>query len=158
MPRITAFRAVDVRYDLQQGAGSDAVHTDPQYGYGVTLLETDAGITGSGLNYTLGGGTNLVCEAIKLLVEPVIGRDIAGSDTAIGRSRKTPDVWSMPGLPPEAEGWLAGSRPRRPPGQNACSLSAHFQVTCQACSECRRRPAPGAPGCRRFHYGSTHGR
>ena len=76
MPVITGFRAVDVRYDLEQGAGSDAVHTDPQYGYGVTLLETDGGITGTGLTYTLGGGTNLVCEAVKLLVEPVIGRDI----------------------------------------------------------------------------------
>jgi L-fuconate dehydratase len=64
MPHITGFRSVDVRYDLKDGAGSDAVHTDPQYGYGVTLLETDRGITGTGLTYTLGGGTDLICMAI----------------------------------------------------------------------------------------------
>ncbi len=88
MPTITTFRAVDVRYDLQEGAGSDAVHTDPQYGYGVTLLETDAGISGTGLNYTLGGGTNLVCEAIKLLVEPVIGRDVEELMAEFGRVQR----------------------------------------------------------------------
>jgi len=75
-PVITSFRTVDARFTLKEGAGSDAVHTDPQYGYGVTLLETDRGITGTGLTYTLGGGTNLVCEAIKLLIDPCIGRDI----------------------------------------------------------------------------------
>jgi L-fuconate dehydratase len=73
---IKSFRTVDARFDLGQGAGSDAVHTDPQYGYAVTLLESDSGLSGTGITYTLGGGTNLVCKAIELLIDPLIGRDI----------------------------------------------------------------------------------
>jgi L-fuconate dehydratase len=73
---ISGFHTIDKRYDLDPGAGSDAVHIDPQYGYGVTILETDTGLSGTGITYTLGGGTNLVCAAIELLVQPIIGREI----------------------------------------------------------------------------------
>jgi len=73
---ITGYRTRDFRAALPEGAGSDAVHTDPEYGYGVTLLHTDRGITGTGLTYTLGGGTELVCQAIELLIEPVLGRNV----------------------------------------------------------------------------------
>jgi len=73
---ITAAELYDARYDLPDGAGTDAVHTDPQYGYAVTLLKTDGPLTGTGITYTLGGGTNLICEAIRLLIEPLLGRDI----------------------------------------------------------------------------------
>ena len=76
MTTISSFRTADLRFDLPPGAGSDAVHTDPQYGYAVTLLEADDGQVGTGINYTLGGGTNLVCSAIKLLVEPILGQEI----------------------------------------------------------------------------------
>jgi L-fuconate dehydratase len=88
MARITGFRAVDVRYDLKDGAGSDAVHIDPQYGYGVTLLETDGGLSGTGLTYTLGGGTNLICEAINLLIEPLIGREVEELMSQFGRVQR----------------------------------------------------------------------
>lgn len=76
LPVITRFETHDVRYDLPGGAGSDAVHTDPQYGYAVTLLHADTSLMGTGFAFTLGEGTNLICEAIKLLVEPLIGRDL----------------------------------------------------------------------------------
>ncbi len=76
MTTITGYRTRDFRAALPEGAGSDAVHTDPEYGYGVTLLHTDRGITGTGLTYTLGGGTELVCQAIELLIEPVLGRNV----------------------------------------------------------------------------------
>jgi L-fuconate dehydratase len=52
------------------------VHTDPQYGYAVTLVHGDDGQVGTGITYTLGGGTNLVCEAIELLAQPIVGKDI----------------------------------------------------------------------------------
>ena len=67
MPTIQSIETRDFRKQLEAGAGSDAVHTDPQYGYGVTLLKTDNGLTGSGIAYTLGSGTNLVCDAIQIL-------------------------------------------------------------------------------------------
>jgi len=73
---IASAEIYDARYDLPEGAGTDAVHTDPQYGYAVTLLKTDGPLHGTGITYTLGGGTNLICEAIRLLVEPLLGRDI----------------------------------------------------------------------------------
>ena len=76
MPTITRVKAVDARFDLHDGAGSDAIHTDPQYGYGVTIIETDSGVRGSGIAYTLGGGTNLVCDAIEQLSRSLVGRDV----------------------------------------------------------------------------------
>ena len=76
MTTITSAEIYDVRYDLPPGAGTDAIHTDPQYGYAVTLLKTDGPLTGSGFTFTLGGGTNLICDAIRLLIEPLMGRDI----------------------------------------------------------------------------------
>lgn len=74
--KITRIETADRRFDLPPGAGSDAVHTVPQYGYAVTLLTTETGITATGITYTLGAGTHLICEAIKLLSAPLIGREI----------------------------------------------------------------------------------
>ena len=68
--------AHDLRFNLPAGAGSDAVHTDPQYGYAVTCLGTDGPLAGTGIAYTLGGGTNLVAGAIELLAQPLVGREI----------------------------------------------------------------------------------
>ena len=39
MPAIQSIETRDFRRQLEDGAGSDAVHTNPQYRYGVTLLE-----------------------------------------------------------------------------------------------------------------------
>ena len=88
MSRIRELRTIDARFPLEDGAGSDAVHTDPQYGYAVTVLTTDDSMTGTGITYTLGGGTNLVCEAIKLLAEPVMGLDIESAMAQFGQQQK----------------------------------------------------------------------
>ena len=66
----------DRRFQLEQGAGADAVHTDPQYAYAVCRLETDRNKSGTGLAFTLGHGNDLVCKAIEYLAEPVKGNDI----------------------------------------------------------------------------------
>ncbi len=77
MPTISRIEADDRRFELPAGAGSDAVHTDPQYGYAVTRLITeDGGHSGTGIAYTLGGGTNLVRDAVELLAAPLLGREI----------------------------------------------------------------------------------
>lgn len=76
MPTISRIQSLDARFDLHDGAGSDAIHTDPQYGYGVTRIHTDTGLNSTGIAYTLGGGTNLVCTAIDLLAAPLIGKEI----------------------------------------------------------------------------------
>ena len=69
--------AEDQRFDLLDGAGTDAVHKDPQYGYGVTRITTECNkFLGTGIAYTLGGGTELVRDAIKLLSRDLVGKDI----------------------------------------------------------------------------------
>lgn len=73
---ITSIDIKDKRFHLADGVGSDATHTTPQYAYAVCLLRTDAGVTGSGLAFTLGAGTDLVCKAIEYLAGPLKGRDI----------------------------------------------------------------------------------
>jgi L-fuconate dehydratase len=65
----------DARFDLEEGAGSDAMHGKPQYGYAVTTLAAGQ-LRGTGLAYTLGDGTDLICHAIRILSEHVIGQDI----------------------------------------------------------------------------------
>lgn len=86
---IKEVHAEDRRYDLLDGAGSDAIHKDPQYGYGVTKLITEGEISGTGIAYTLGGGTSLVSSAIKLLSEPLIGQDIEELMSDFGAFQKS---------------------------------------------------------------------
>lgn len=75
MPSIEDVTAADLRYTLPRGAGSDAVHTDPQYCLAVTRLRCGAH-RGTGFALTLGEGNRLVCEAIEMLAAPLIGRDL----------------------------------------------------------------------------------
>ena len=62
---ITAVSPRDARFQLKPGEGVDAIHSNPQYAYAVTLLHTDAGLQGVGLALTLGAGTEMVCDAIR---------------------------------------------------------------------------------------------
>jgi L-fuconate dehydratase len=73
---ISKVRTQDARFHLEGGAGSDALHTDPQYAYAVTVLETDKAIAGTGFVLTLGQGNQLVTEAIELLAEGLVGMEI----------------------------------------------------------------------------------
>ncbi|WP_263365487.1 enolase C-terminal domain-like protein [Edaphobacter bradus] len=66
----------DARYKLPAGAGTDAVHTDPEYCMAVTLLGSDHGLCGTGIALTLGEGNRLVCEAIEMLARPLAGLEI----------------------------------------------------------------------------------
>src|ERR1700723_3761156 len=72
--RISTF---DARYSLPPGAGSDAVHTDPEYCLAVTQLgSTEGRLCGIGFALTLGNGNRLVCEAIEMLSQQLLGRPI----------------------------------------------------------------------------------
>ncbi len=68
--------AFDMRYPLSDGAGSDAIHTDPEYCLAVTQLHSSGGKTSTGITLTLGEGNRLVCDAIELLAMPLVGVDI----------------------------------------------------------------------------------
>ena len=68
--------STDTRFELQNGAGSDAVHTTPVYAYAVCKLHTDSPLEGIGLAFTLGTGNKLVCDAIDYLVKHIEGKEI----------------------------------------------------------------------------------
>ncbi len=73
---IKSIEAADRRYDLKNGAGSDAVHTNPQYAYAVAKLTDDDGTAGTGLAFTLGEGNDLVCKAAAFYASRLKGQDI----------------------------------------------------------------------------------
>lgn len=73
---IRRIEAKDVRFPLPAAAGTGATHSGSEYAYAVTLLHDANGRQGCGLALTLGKGNNLVCDAIQLLAEPLIGLEI----------------------------------------------------------------------------------
>lgn len=73
---ITSTHSFDARYQLPAGAGSDAVHSNPEYCLAVTLLKTSTDLTGCGIVLTLGAGNQIVCELIDLLAGDLAGREI----------------------------------------------------------------------------------
>jgi L-fuconate dehydratase len=74
--RINSLETRDVRFPLEPGAGSDAVHSGAEYAFATTLLASDEKVFGTGIVLTLGLGNQLVCEAIEWLGQGLIGRDI----------------------------------------------------------------------------------
>lgn len=73
---IQSIHAIDARFSLPEGAGSDAMHTSPVYAMSLTHLKTESGPTGVGFALTLGDGNRLVCEAIRMLAQPLLGQPI----------------------------------------------------------------------------------
>jgi L-fuconate dehydratase len=78
----------DKRFELATGAGSDAIHKDPQYSYAVTQL-TENGKTGTGLAFTLGAGNELVCSAAKFYADTLKGIEIEELMGNFGQTFKT---------------------------------------------------------------------
>ena len=91
----------DARFRLPPGAGTDAVHTNSEYSFAVTLLTGEGGLRGTGIVLTLGEGNRLVCEAIELLARPLAGIAIEELMSDFGReSRKLADDPSLRWLGP----------------------------------------------------------
>ena len=89
---IQSVSTVDARFALPEGAGTDSVHTSPQYCMAVTRLAGDGQISGTGIALTLGDGNRLVCEAIDLLAKPLAGLEINELMSNFGRfSRRLAD-------------------------------------------------------------------
>lgn len=88
MPTITKVTTRDARFPLPPGTGGDAVHVDPVYSYATTRLHTDGDLSGTGLTFTLGTGNDLVCRAVELLAEPLVGRDVEELMSQWGRVSK----------------------------------------------------------------------
>ncbi|MGA7522620.1 MAG: enolase C-terminal domain-like protein [Acidobacteriaceae bacterium] len=75
--RITGVRVIDLRFPTsRESIGSDAVNKDPDYSAAYCILETNQGLRGYGLTFTLGRGTELCCEALRYLSRCVQGRTL----------------------------------------------------------------------------------
>src|SRR3954468_22509133 len=79
MPRIVRAVTYDVRFPTSRsGAGSDAMNHDPDYSAAYVALVTDdpGGITGHGLTFTIGRGTEVCVAAIEALAPHVVGKTV----------------------------------------------------------------------------------
>jgi len=72
---IESIQTRDIRIPLPDGAGSDAVHSQSEYGFAVTMLRI-GNLCGTGLVLTMGAGTETVCRTIELLAESLVGAEI----------------------------------------------------------------------------------
>jgi L-fuconate dehydratase len=74
---ITDVRVIDLRFPTsREQIGSDAVNKDPDYSAAYCILETDAGLEGHGLTFTLGRGTELCVSALRYLATFAVGRTL----------------------------------------------------------------------------------
>lgn len=76
--KIVSCRARDIRFPTsRQADGSDAMNPNPDYSAAYVTLETDGGLEGNGLTFTLGKGNELCVAAVQALAPLVIGRSMA---------------------------------------------------------------------------------
>ena len=76
MSRIIGVEAYDVRFPTSRTfAGSDAMHSAPDYSAAYVILRTDArdGLEGHGLTFTIGRGTEVCIAAVNALAPIVVG-------------------------------------------------------------------------------------
>jgi L-fuconate dehydratase len=77
--RIVRAVTYDIRFPTSvDAAGSDAMNPDPDYSAAYVALETDdpGGLTGHGLTFTIGRGTEVCVAAIEALLPHVVGATI----------------------------------------------------------------------------------
>ncbi len=84
--KITSARVIDLRIPTSDNLlGSDPFHTDPDYSSAVLHLETDGGLRGVSVVFTIGAGTDWICHGIEDLCQLVIG-------TTLEDFSKSPDT------------------------------------------------------------------
>lgn len=78
MVTITDLRTVDVRFPTSKTLyGSDAMNIDPEYSVAYVILSTDdETLTGHGLAFTIGRGTEIICATMRSLARLVVGLDL----------------------------------------------------------------------------------
>ncbi len=72
--KIVEVEVRDIRFPTSRSrAGSDAMHTDPDYSATYVTLRTDGSLEGHGLTFTVGRGNELCVAAVHALTPLVIG-------------------------------------------------------------------------------------
>jgi L-fuconate dehydratase len=76
--KLTSLTVTDLRFPTSRTqAGTDAMHTDPDYSAAYVVLGTDAGLEGHGLTFTIGRGNEVCALAIEAFRPLVVGRRLA---------------------------------------------------------------------------------
>lgn len=79
MTRITAAEVYDIRFPTSQSLdGSDAMYQDPDYSAAYITLKTNhpEGLDGNSLVFTIGRGTELCVEAIRMHLPKIVDRSL----------------------------------------------------------------------------------
>jgi L-fuconate dehydratase len=72
--KIVDLRSIDLRFPTARAAiGTDAMHPDPDYSAAYVTLQTDAGLEGHGLTFTIGRGNEICVAAIDAFRHLVVG-------------------------------------------------------------------------------------
>jgi L-fuconate dehydratase len=75
--KISDLSVLDLRFPTSRDqVGSDAVHTDPDYSAAYVVLNTDVGLEGHGLTFTVGRGNEVCAAAIEAFRHLVVGRNL----------------------------------------------------------------------------------
>ena len=76
--KITAAHVIDLRVPTSDDLlGSDPFHKEPDYSSAVLKLETDGGLTGVSVVFTVGAGTDWICHGIEDLCQLVVGTTLS---------------------------------------------------------------------------------
>ena len=76
MPEIHRITTEIKEFPLEEGDGTDSIHTDPVYSYIVTYLHSSNSICGTGIVFTIGAGNQEIRSLVEGLVAPLLGCDI----------------------------------------------------------------------------------
>ena len=85
MTKITGIETFDVRFPTSKSLdGSDAMNQDPDYSGAYLRINTDAGVHGDSLVFTIGRGNEVQIKALNILGEKIVGLDTADALENIG--------------------------------------------------------------------------
>ena len=85
MTKIVGIETFDVRFPTSKMLdGSDAMNQDPDYSGAYLRINTDSGVHGDSLIFTIGRGNEVQIKALDILAEKVVGLDTADAFNNIG--------------------------------------------------------------------------
>ena len=76
MPVINRITTEVKEFPLEEGDGTDSIHTNPVYSYIVTYLHSSNSVYGTGIVFTLGAGNQEIRSLVEGLAAPLVGCDI----------------------------------------------------------------------------------
>ena len=83
--KIVKLTVSDVRFPTSDElVGSDATNKDPDYSATYVVIETDDGLAGYGLIFTIGHGNDICCHAVQAMSHLVIGQTLGEITAGMG--------------------------------------------------------------------------